>query len=330
MNDNLILFKESIKSKMADNFLSRRHHPAISLAQRIVQRVGPDRIERIIDGKPSSYLVVTEKLIIRIPLDSLTLNRYKVNEIMLKSLIKSSITDFTPRFKQRGNMDGYVYFCEERLKGAAIDVRLSKMDEMVLKAANFITSFHSETAKEITLDEKNTDNLFTGFFNNLAQHLDAEHKEKLGRIEESTKKQLLGKQFVTVWQHGDYKVENVLFDTATWDIKGVIDWDLSKKDGLPLLDILYLLLYKDNLETREGMAEIFKFRFLKLAFLTQEKNIISHYLNTLNLSEDLIKPLLAIFWLHHIAERYQQKLINEMLKPSGWLVENVYNVIELM
>lgn len=327
-NDNLLLFKENLKSRLAHNPLLMRNHPAISLAQRIVQRVGPDKIERIIDGKPSSYLVVTEKMVIRIPLDNLTMNRYKVNEIMLKSLAQTKIADFVPRFKGEGSIDGYVYFCEERLKGSAIDVPLSKMDEMVAKAADFITGFHQQTAKRVVLDENNLKQLFHQPFNRLAKFLNNEYKEKLLDIEEGTKKQLLSKEFVTVWQHGDYKIENILFNTSNWKIEGIIDWDLSQKEGLPFLDILYLLLYKDNLETRKGMSEIFKSRFLKSEFLPQEKNIISHYLDRLNLSKDLIIPLVAIFWLHHLVERYQRRLLNESTAITEWIKNNVYSVID--
>ena len=140
----------------------------------------------------------------------------------------------------------------------------------------------------------------------------------------------MGKPFVTVWQHGDYKIENILFDTSKWQIKGVIDWDMANEKGLPLLDVFYLMGYKASLLSRERITDIFKERFIKLKFHPQEKEIINKYLQALKLSDEFIKPLLIMFWMHHIVERYQQKIINEMLKPSGWISENVYKVIELM
>ncbi len=328
LNDNFLLFKENLKSKLSQNPIARRNHPAIGLAQRIVRKVGAEKIEKIIDGKPSSYLVVTERMIIRIPLDDLTMNRYRVNKNMLKSLAQTKIADFVPRFKEEGNIDGYVYFCEERLKGSAIDVPLSKMDEMVEKAVKFITSFHQETLAQISLDRNNFKRLIARNFNELTDYLPTAYKEKLEKIEAGVEKQLMGKTFVTVWQHGDYKIENILFNTSDWQIKGVIDWDLSHKEGLPLLDIFYLLLYKASLETHEGISKIFRSRFLLLVFSDLENKIITDYLKTLKLPRDCTKSMLIIFWLQHIAERYQDRLINKKVTQKEWFRENIYNVID--
>jgi hypothetical protein len=329
INDQLLLLKESLKSRISNNPISKRSHPIFGLAQKIAHKAGAGKIEKIIDGKPNSYVIVTGNMVIRIPLDEFTKARYLLNRVMLKDLESTRIADLTPRFLSEGEIDGYAYFCEERLPGLGLDLPLGKMDEMVRKAADFITRFNQETAQEITLDERNFKRLISRLFNRMEEHVETGYRAKLKKIEEEIKIRVIGKPFITVWQHGDYKIENVLFDTVNWDIKGVIDWDLSDRAGLPLLDIFYLLLYKESLERRREIAEIFKGRFLKLDLSDYENRIIKDNLAALRLSGEFIKPLLVCFWLHHIAVRYQQALVN-FRSDKAWFGRNIYSVLDAL
>jgi hypothetical protein len=326
--DNVILFKEAVKLRIADNPLSIRRNPAMPIAEKIVAKLNAGKIERIINGKPNSYVIITHDMVIRIPLDKLTGSRYRLNKIMLKKLAATNIADCVPRFMGEGKIDNYIYFCEERLLGNAIDVPLRRMDEMVLKAANFITDFHKGTAKEIILDEGNFIKLFSRLFNSLSIHLGEAYKKKLVGIERELKNSILGKPFITVWQHGDYKIENVLFNTSNWKIEGIIDWDLARMSGLPLLDIFYLFLYKDNLETRKGMAKIFVKRFLKSDFYSIEETAIANYIKTFRILESFIKPLLVMFWLQHVTERYANRLTICDTNNKQWFSENINAVID--
>lgn len=328
--DSFILFKESIKSKIADNLFSRNCNPTMPLVRKITKRLGIKRIEKIINGKPKSYVIVADNMVIRIPLDKQTTARYRLNKIMLKKLAQTEIADFVPRFIEEGKVENYNYYCEEKLSGSALDVPLSKMDGMVKSAADFITNFHRETAQKITLNEKNFKRLFSRSINKLSGYLEKEYKEKLAKIEDNLKKQLLGITFVTVWQHGDYKIENILFNTFNWEIKGIIDWDLSEKEGLPLLDIFYLLLYKDSLETQDAISYIFKNRFLVLNLLNSENKIITNYLGTLKIPKYCLKSMLIMFWFQHITKRYHDRLINKNAFQEEWFRENIYNVINVI
>src|SRR5205085_2711913 len=54
---------------------------------------------------------------------------------------------------------------------------------------------------------------------------------------------LAGMELPVVWLHGDFKVENLVVDARTSRLSGVIDWEHSEPEGLPFLDLWYLLFY---------------------------------------------------------------------------------------
>ena len=154
-------------------------------------------------------------------------------------------------------------------------------------------------------------------------YLDSESRLKLEYIEYVLKEQLLNKDFKTVWSHGDYKLENILFDFKSNNITGIIDWDLSRREGLPLIDIIYLLLYRHFTLAEVAVTEISHDRFLRLEFTEWEKKIILFYLDTVKLSEQFLKPLLIMFWLNHVTQRFGQRLQSNSQVSKDWLEKEI-------
>lgn len=330
LKDRAWIIKESIKSKVLDApIFNKLEKKSLNINfSMLIKTLGLKKIEKVVNGKPNSIIIIADGIVIRVPLDKLTATRCRLNATILRKLQSTSIVSFVPRILKTGKFQNHTYYCEEKLPGVAIDIPISKMDELVDKAADFITKFHQETAQPITIGKVYFKRLFAREFNRLYPYLSAEYQAKLKQIEQSLKQNLLNKPFKTVWFHGDYNVENVLFDTKTWKITGIIDWDLSKDEGLPLLDILYLLTYKESLITKQSVVDIFKKRLLTFSFNTQEQEIIDEYLQSLNISDEFIKPLLVMFWLNHITQRYRQQLINYAPQQDEWMNENVYSAID--
>lgn len=288
-----------------------------------------NHVERIIK-KTSTIVIITDGMVVRVPLDKVSAARCRLNKIMLEKLTKTTIASFAPRFLYVGKFADKVYYCEERLPGYAIDIPITRMDELVLRAADFITEFHQATACNIIIDETNFKKLFGREFKRSYPYLNDEYRAKAEQIEMLIKKQLLGKRFKTVWFHGDYNIENILFDIRTWQIEGIIDWDLSRRQGLPLLDLFYLLIYKDSLLSKDKVTAIFTDRFMKLNFNDIERKVITEYQNRIKISNELLTPMLVMFWVNHIVERYRQQLTDNSLQAGNWIRENLYNIIDVM
>ena len=322
IKDNLLLKKESLKSRLFSSYKS-------PLADRLIRHLGLKDVERVIHGKPDALIVLTKDSVIRMPLDRLSAVRCRVNSRALKALMRTSIAEFVPDVLEGGIFEGRLYYREERLSGVAIDLPLSKMDEMVVKAADFITKFHQETARDIVINDANFKRLFGREFTRLYPYLNDDYREKLARIEDKVKKAVIGKPLKTVWFHGDYKIENVLFDTKTWQIKGIIDWDLSRKVGLPLLDIFYLLAYKETL-AKKSVVDVFTERFSKQDFTAFEKEIIEKHITSLAISTEFIEPLVVMFWINHVGLRYGIRPVEDKPAKSEWINKNVYDVINVI
>ncbi len=283
---------------------------------------------KCIMGNPDVLVIIADDKIARLPFDRLSRVRARVSVTMLKALRNTMLAGCVPRHLCGGNFLGQPYSCEERLSGAVIEDSAPRMEILIQKAAELITRFHAETRKIITLDDRSYRRLFSRDFFRLRPYLNEEYKEKLLRMEKVLKKQLLDKEFCVVWRHGDYKIENVLFDEKTREISGVIDWDLSCRNGLPLLDVFYLLLYKDSLFSRKSIGRILRERALMMDFTPFELSVIRGYAAEIGIAEEFWRPLLWMFWINHIVQRYQQQLLREETADSSWMRTEVYAVLD--
>ncbi len=322
ISDRIMIAKESLKTRFSGRYV----HP---LADAVIHELGLKNVNKVIHGKPNTIVIVTRDAVIRIPLDKPSKARCRVNKTMLKKLANTGIASFVPRFLGEGRFQGNAYYREERLPGLALDIPLSNMDELVSRAADFITKLHREASREIIIDESNFKRLFGREFKRLYPYLNDEYKAKLAKIEESLKSEFLGKKFKTVWFHGDYKIENVLFNQKTWQINGVIDWDLSRMNGLPLLDLLYLLAYNDSsLISKKSVTDIIRDRFLNKEFNTIEKHIMNRYLDSIGFDNKFAKTMITMFWLNHVAGRCKRQLMLNLSSNVQWMKEHIYDYID--
>lgn len=322
--DKWILFKEIIRPRILQ-------HPAFNqalLPEGFIKRLKLRGVERIFRGNPNTITIITRDLVARIPLDELSARRCRNNKEILMALQKTAIKKVTPVFLEEGTLLERSYFMESRLPGVAIDVPISRIDHLVEKTADFITQWHRETALEIEMNEENYKKVVLPEIAAMASLLNSENQEKLRQVERKLKNQLLGKRLKTVWSHGDYKLENVLFEIHSGTITGVIDWDLANRSGLPLLDLLYLLLYKSALMERQTVAQLLVSRYLPCRIDEREKRILQKYTAALDLATADIQPLLILFWLHNITTRNRQATLDNGPGREQWITDNIYKVLD--
>lgn len=321
VHDHILLTKESLKNRICGSYASPH-------ADRLIKYLGLKGVERVIHGKPDTIIILSHNMVVRVPMDYSSAVRCRVNYSTIKRLARTGIAPYVPIAIDSAKFRDRPYYCESRLPGVAIDIPISRIDELIDKAADLITKFHQETARDIILDEAGFKSLFGRDFFRLYPYLDNEYKTKLSSIESGMKRQLLGKPLKTVWFHGDYKIENVLFDTSSWNIRGVIDWDLSRQSGLPLLDILYLLAYKDVLVFKKSMIEILEDIIFNSKNLIFKKTAFSTYVKLFNISKNMLHILKTIFWLNNIIERYHQQIDISAKAKDDWFLLNVNSVID--
>ncbi|MBI4845995.1 MAG: aminoglycoside phosphotransferase family protein [Candidatus Omnitrophica bacterium] len=275
-------------------------------------------------GHPNTLLLIFEDKIARFPLDRLSEARCRLNNSIIKRLAYSSIAGLVPKSIKSGRFNGQKYFLESRINGKAFDEPRAYMNSLLFKAAGFITKFHKNNANEIIIDNNNYKKLFGRGFKIIGRYLKDNELRLLNKINNYIKENAIGKKIKTVMLHGDFKIENVLFETNSHEIQGVIDWDLSEFNGLPFLDIFYLLIYKDNLFSAKPIMQIFRERFLFGQFNDEEEQIISAYFAEVGINKDWLEILLIMCWVHHISKRYAQQLRSS---AAGFKQENITGVM---
>ncbi|MCP4650118.1 MAG: aminoglycoside phosphotransferase family protein [PVC group bacterium] len=283
---------------------------------------------RFILGKPHALIVVAKKMVVRVPLDRLSILRCRQNKRVLTQLKKTSISSFTPGFLQNIEFQGKQFFCEGLVPGVSIDPSHKDIKNRVFAAIDFITEFQLTTAKDITLNQGGIKRFFLRELERLIRHVDDLYKEKLSRIGKMLEERLMGKQIKSVWFHGDYKIENILFNARNAKIEGIIDWDLSRQQGLPLLDIFYLLIYNESFLKHRSVLMILRDRFVSGDFTVGGKEIIENYMQRLELDKEMMLPLQIMFFLQHVVQRYGQTFTDNPPHKEHWLKQEVYSCID--
>lgn len=200
-------------------------------------------------------------------------------------------------------LEGQAYFVQQELPGTSVDIPTTALDRMTTRAANLLTEFHMQTARDIFVDDGILAELI---FEPLARIQDALGPAcscSVARIGDLAGGALRGQPFKLVWMHGDFKIENLLFDPDDFQVTGVIDWDLARRNGFPLGDVLYLIAY--NRVIREGgeVEEFILDSLVPRSLSADEATLLREYMTALDLNDDLFDLLMVMFCIHHLAFR---------------------------
>lgn len=263
-----------------------------------------------------------EKIVI-LPLDVAVLDRLRDEAMTLEALHDAtlSIQSLIPRFFMEGELGGQVYFVQQEMPGTSVDAPVASLEKMTSRAVRLLIDFHSQTTQEITLNDESFGILFSSLLRRVVEALGPGIASSIDRIEEITRAVLYGKRFSLVWMHGDFKIENLIFDPDSLQISGIIDWDLSRKDGYPLIDLMYLIAYNRVIREGREVEEILLDCMVPQEFSDFEREIWDEYMCALGIGEDLVGILIMVFCMHHLAYR------RDVAACTGKTIENMLLVL---
>ncbi|MBI4997776.1 MAG: aminoglycoside phosphotransferase family protein [Rhodocyclales bacterium] len=221
----------------------------------------------------------------------------------LLSRSNSRYASLFPRTIGRIDVDGVHCFVLTGLPGATIDQDVSELDEVTNKAFEFLLSFHQETRRAVRIDSAVFDGLFAALFA-AARERNACQSRELVLIEGMIRQRAIGMTLPTVWMHGDFKVENVMYDPRTLALSGVIDWELSQSPGLPLLDLKYLNYYGRIIQGTPWLDAFREVCLLERRGSPEERRC-RQYADALQLGADWIPILNVMFLIHHFGCRFK-------------------------
>jgi aminoglycoside phosphotransferase (APT) family kinase protein len=188
-------------------------------------------------------------------------------------------------------------------------------------AADFIVRMHRATARPERLTPARVDAL-TGPLFDTAHARYPLLREALARLRAGVRASLEGRVLPLVWMHGDFKVENVVVDRGG-AVVGVIDWELSEPEALPLLDMGFLLLYNVTIRRGEQFLPGVRSLYPPMRVPDEERALWDAYLRALGIAPAAVPGLVGALFVHHMARRmfYDSQNAANMSRLAGLIDE---------
>ena len=117
---------------------------------------------------------------------------------------------------------------------------------------------------------------------------------------------LLGKRVLNVTAHGDFSLQNLVFDPRTIKLTGVVDWDLAEQQGWPFRDLMHLLVawqYETTGATANEAALTVLERLRDASGL--EHQLTRKYLTAMRVEPEQIVWSIQQYLLRNIHDKYQ-------------------------
>jgi len=199
-------------------------------------------------------------------------------------------------------IEGCLYFPIQAIPGMSVELVFPGLEQATRNAAEFLLDLSFASKSRVELDEETYQKLFGRLFTETKERAD-ELVDLLDRIEAGVRKLLSGKSLDMVFMHGDFKMENMILDCNSLEINGVIDWELADREGLPLLDLLYLITYNKIVVTGMDQFDVIRQILLEDEFTDEEQQLLDQYREQFDIDRSLYEALLAMFIIHHLCVR---------------------------
>lgn len=306
--ENTIYIMKRRSSNTYGSFLAKMLHQicsAFSLSQ------GSLVVSKIFVGNPNTVICILEstdlKLIARIPLDEESLKRVR-NQVAALSFIGEgapSFMKYIPHQYQPITISKQDIFLEERIDGSIIGcLEEAFLDEEAL-ALEWVKAFHEATSERGVLSDDRFTELIDAPIQNLMAFLKTpEERHTLLSLRAWLKSEFKDVEVPLVCMHGDFKIENIVFDRKRRVIQGIIDWDLAVLSGLPGIDVIYFLAYSEVLRnTGTALSQTIIDKIFHKQMHDFEREAIRRYFRALCIDEGLLPALGVISWLYHVSIR---------------------------
>lgn len=235
--------------------------------------------------------------------DDVAVRRREVEADSLLALVDlpGRLAGLLPRYMGRFEVGGVQAFVQSTLPGVTCDLDLPVLAGLTQRAADFLVDLHEQTRDPSKPSHAVT--LICSLCT--AAMLRAPQLSDSLLALRTTIELCAGEVDVPlVCMHGDFKIENVMYDQGDGALTGVIDWELSMPKGLPLLDLLYLLGFNRMIRGQSRSAALGALT-VGDAVEPEERELISNYLRRLGIAECQRLPLAIAFLCHDIGCRIQ-------------------------
>jgi Phosphotransferase enzyme family len=259
--------------------------------------------------------------------DALAIERRNVEVAVLAqlALLPPGLAQAIPRSLAQIAIGKTRCYLLSRLPGVTLDLKSSALEDVTDQALQFVIDLHRASAQPTLIDESSYRRLFWSLIESAQSGLPM-LKAEFQAWDAPLRACVMGAELPSVWMHGDYKVENVMYEQRLRKLTGVIDWELARSPGLPLLDPLYLLSYNRQIRG-EGHIESIESVLWPQRRSRREQERLDRYLKGVKLREKLVPALCAMFVAHHLGCRMHFRADNPALAPLRTLLPRIREML---
>jgi O-antigen/teichoic acid export membrane protein/aminoglycoside phosphotransferase len=230
-----------------------------------------------------------------------------------------------PRVLDHGTLDGCRYLVERALPG--VDgrglVRRGCAPELLDATAAEMAQLYAATARTETVDAALLGRLVNDRIDRIAAAHSSDVSVRLEGLRTGLISALLARRAVVARTHGDLWLGNVLFDPdpVRPSVTGVVDWEASRAEDMPAVDLAHLVLAtRCAIEGREIAEVVGPLLDESDSLSADELALIEPYLH------DRIEPrdLVLLAWLQHVSQRVAQSTLHHR---GRWMRRNVDPVL---
>ncbi len=310
------------------------------LLQQLQAQLGSTRplgIDKCVVSKTNAVIFFlrganTGGAVLRLPLDKISFERLQngFNTIQyVKSMNEATIAGLLPEQLANDIYLGQPYFVERRMPGieaTALAKSPADLSRLVADTAAMISNFTHSSQKVVQADTPTRERYFLSYFRAVRPYL-PDYRVLLDQIAGFLEQITAGQRLPLVLAHGDLKLSNLLINPASRRLTGILDWDMSELRGLPLLDILHLVLAKYRLSRSWSIGTAVTEILLPQGFEQTERRIIEDYKQRFGISEKLYRALMITYWAKHILRNLVE---SGGSKHPAWMKENIIDVFQYM
>jgi aminoglycoside phosphotransferase (APT) family kinase protein len=274
------------------------------------------RVERISVrkiGKTAIFLTGTDarRYVMRVARSPVALRRATRNFETLQTLHRSGLPTHikacVPQAVAGGSHAGFEFRVETCLDGrAGLPQRAEqrRASEWPPEAVAYIVGLHTATKRAVMIDADLLRSRVNEPIAIIARVCATpEAQDVLRRTQAACLRALGGQTLPLVQTHGDFTESNCLSDSLG-RLTGVVDWELAETQGFPLLDLLQLMPVAGETDSAARWQ-----RFDAWLELWRERSraaadpVLGDYLRRFGLSADVVRGLILLQWITHIADR---------------------------
>ncbi len=194
----------------------------------------------------------------KIPLSARSLGRCEENlavlaQIQACSRVPDDLKARIPRPVGRVEVGPQAVFVETAVPGVPQAGATAAGRESARRLAlGFLTSLHARARQDVMMEEALFEERIGHYCDRLGAALPAP-RSAFAKVKERLRAGLVGRRWPLVPEHGDFHLGNCLFDGEAGPT-GVIDWDLGACPGMPVLDVLHLMVTTEGRGRLDGLT----------------------------------------------------------------------------